>query len=90
MEQELEMRPIAVGKGKSKAAELEQRPELERNVSSARDGKKRSKLRMGAIITALSVRQPLHIIPTPFPDRPPSPDKHFTNTLLSSPYSFRP
>jgi hypothetical protein len=58
MEQELEMSPIAAGNGKSDAAEQEQehRPGLERSVST-KDGKRRSKLHMGAIITALFVRR---------------------------------
>jgi hypothetical protein len=85
MEQELEMRPTKTANIEGKSDTAGQRPCLERNVSSAEDGKRRTKLRMGAIITALFVRgmisaNSLHF----FVHAPP------TNSAISSPSSSQP
>jgi hypothetical protein len=67
-EVEIAMRPIEAGK--REAAEQEQRPESERAVAIANGEKKRSQLRMGAIVTALFVCSSLSFVlasisPTP-------------------------
>lgn len=70
MEQELEMRPIMARKSNAvndETAEQDQRRELKENgeKEQVNNGKKRSKLRMGAIITALFVRPLTHHSPLP-------------------------
>jgi hypothetical protein len=57
---ELEIQPVRATSSAGKAgAEQDNRPGLERGVSVASDGRKRSKFQMACIITALFVREVL-------------------------------
>ena len=61
-ESEIQRLPTAMVSGKDKDTAPEERVEMEQDESIAEDGKKRSKLRMVAIVTALFVGAHLFLL----------------------------